>query len=93
MTPQLVGRGCASLLLLHFCEVQMGVSQHELHLHKHFMLAAPVFYTLRLHAVLLLTTPFEVNDLVIEHLADILSVTNQLTGCLMAFWLTGRLTG
>ena len=55
------------------------------------MLAAPVFCALCLRAVLLLTTPFEVNDLMIERLADRLPA-NQLSGCLMAFWLTGCLT-
>lgn len=88
---QLVGRGCASLLLSQFCEGTMGVFQQELHLHKHFMLAALVFNALCLHAVLLLTTPFQMNDLMIEHLADGLP-TNRLTECLMAFWLTDRLT-
>lgn len=97
---QLARSGGASLLPSHLCKDEISVFQHErfiecdLHLQKHFTHGAPVVSALCLPAVLLFTTSSEVNDLVIEHLADRLPdlQANPLTGCLMAFWLTGCLT-
>lgn len=100
--PRLKGSRGASPLLLH-CKDKMGLLQHGNLIEFSFYMNHICTGASRFGALVLfvytrrffpLATSHEPNDLVMEHLADRLPdlPAGPLTGCVMALWLTGRLT-